>query len=76
MLCVCVCVPFPPLQEARKAQLENHEPEDEEEDIDIDKDTQESGEFCNSHFGMNQSFYYFHQSRLEVNRHFSYKKHF
>ena len=31
------------LQDARKAQLENHEPEDEEEDL--DKDLQDSGQF-------------------------------
>lgn len=31
------------LQEARKAQLENHEPEDEEEDMDMEKDMQDSG---------------------------------
>lgn len=42
------------LQEARKAQLENHEPEDEEEDL--DKDLQDSGLFafillhCVSHY--------------------------
>lgn len=32
------------LQDARKAQLENHEPEDEEEDMDLDKDLQDSGQ--------------------------------
>lgn len=35
---MCVCV-----QEARKAQLENHEPEDEEEELNIDRDMPDSG---------------------------------
>lgn len=35
------------LQEARKAQLENHEPEEEEEEeMDLGKEAQGSGSFC------------------------------
>lgn len=37
------------LQEARKAQLENHEPEDEEEDMDLEKDLQDSGKYISTY---------------------------